>query len=106
MAMDEKLVEVAMELIVGAGGAKSSAMEAIRLAKEGSFDEADEALKSADEMLIEAHHIQTDLIQRTARGEEIEVGLLMVHAQDHLMTGILAKDLAREIVDLHRKISK
>ena len=106
MAMDEKIVEVAMELIVGAGGAKSSAMEAIRLAKEGSFDEADAALNTAEEMLISAHHIQTDLIQRTARGEEIEVGLLMVHAQDHLMTGILAKDLAREIVDLHRKLSQ
>ena len=101
MAMDEKMVEIAMELIVGAGSARSYAMDAIRLAKEGCFKEAKEALETAESELVSAHHIQTDLIQRTARGEDIEVSLLMVHAQDHLMTGMLAKDMAREIVELH-----
>ena len=103
MAMDEKMVEVAMELIVGAGSARSCAMEAIRLAKEGKFSEAYVSLEQAEEELVSAHHVQTDLIQRTARGEDIEVNLLMVHAQDHLMTGMLAKDLAREIVELHEE---
>jgi len=101
--MDEKLVEVAMELVVGAGSARSLAMDAIRLAKEGKFEEAYESLEGADSELSKAHHVQTDLIQRTARGEAIEVNLIMVHAQDHLMTAILAKDLAREIVELHEK---
>ena len=103
--MDDNMMEIAMELIVGAGSARSYAMEAIYLAKEGKFDEARAALANADEALVEAHHVQTDLLQRTARGEKIEVALIMVHAQDHLMTGILAKDLAREIVELHEKMA-
>ena len=106
MAMDEKMVEVAMELIVGSGSARSYAMDAIRLAKEGNIEEAKETIKVAESELVNAHHIQTDLIQRTARGEDIEVSLLMVHAQDHLMTGMLAKDLAREIVELHEKLKE
>ena len=102
--MNEKLVEIAMELVVGAGSARSFAMEAIQLAKKGQFVEAKEALQSAETQLIEAHHVQTDLLQRMAQGEDIEVNLLMAHAQDHLMTGMLAKDMAREIVELHERL--
>ena len=97
---------IIMNLIVDAGSARSFAMEAIRLAREGSFDEADEALENANSELAKAHHTQTDLIQQAARGEQIEINLFMVHAQDHIMTAMLAKDLAAEIVDLHKKIER
>ena len=93
---------IIMNLIVDAGSAKSYAMEAIRLAKEGEFEEADEALEGANTELARAHHTQTDLIQQAAKGEEIEINLFMVHAQDHIMTAMLAKDLATEIVELHK----
>ncbi|KAK9670948.1 PTS system, Lactose/Cellobiose specific IIA subunit [Popillia japonica] len=103
--MDEGIANIAIELIVEAGDARSCAMEAIRFAKGGKFVEAREALANANSALANSHQVQTDLIQRTARGEEIEVSLIMVHAQDHLMSGILAKDLAKEIVELHEKIN-
>ena len=102
--MDTEMETIIMNLIVDAGSAKSYAMEAIRLAKEGSFQEADEALEEANSELARAHHTQTDLIQQAAKGETIEINLFMVHAQDHIMTAMLAKDLAAEIVDLHRAI--
>ena len=95
---------IIMNLIVDAGSAKSFAMDAIRLAKEGSFDDADISLENASSDLANAHHAQTDLIQRAARGETIEISLFMVHAQDHIMTAMLAKDLAAEIVELHKTI--
>ena len=41
-----------------------------------------------------------------ADGEEFKIGLLMVHAQDHLMTSILARELVEEMIDLHKKIAK
>jgi len=100
--LSTEMETIIMNLIVGAGSAKSCAMEAIRLAKEGSFKEADESLEKANEELANAHHTQTDLIQQAAKGEKIEINLFMVHAQDHIMTAILAKDLAAEIVELHR----
>ena len=103
--INEEMETIIMNLIVDAGSAKSYAMEAIRLAKEGSFDEADESLEEANKELGNAHHTQTDLIQRAARGETIELSLFMVHAQDHIMTAMLAKDLAAEIIDLHKALS-
>ena len=104
--LNTEMEVIIMNLIVDAGSAKSYAMEAIRMAKEGNFTDADEALENANTELANAHHVQTDLIQQAARGETIEINLFMVHAQDHIMTAMLAKDLAAEIVELHRMNSE
>ena len=96
---------VIMDLIVDAGSARSYAMEAIRLAKDGSLDAAETALQNAEAEMSKAHHAQTDLIQNEAKGAHTEINLFMVHAQDHIMTAILAKDLAREFVELYKKIN-
>lgn len=93
-----------MNLIVDAGSARSFALEAIQLAKTGKLDEADQSLENANSELSKVHQIQTDLIQREAKGNRTEINLFMVHAQDHIMTAMLARDLAIEIVDLHRQL--
>ena len=54
----------------------------------------------------EAHHTQTEMLTQEANGDSVEVSLLMVHGQDHLMTGMMFKDLAKEIVDVYRTIRK
>ena len=103
--MDNSEMELLiMNLIVDAGSAKSYAMDAMRMAKEGRFSDAEDALELANSELSKAHQTQTDLIQRAAKGEAIEINLFMVHAQDHIMTAMLAKDLAAEIVELYEKI--
>ncbi|MBU5583985.1 PTS lactose/cellobiose transporter subunit IIA, partial [Enterococcus sp. S181_ASV_20] len=51
---------------------------------------------------LEAHNIQTELISRELN-EEVEssnVGLLMVHAQDHYMTSQLARDLIETLISV------
>lgn len=95
---------IVMNLIVDAGSARSYAMEAIQLARSGEFEEAEQALQSANDEMVKAHHAQTDLIQAEARGERAEINLFMVHAQDHVMTAMLAKDLASEMVELYKKL--
>lgn len=86
--------------------AKSSAIEAIRAAKESDFDKADERIEAASKAIVEAHHGQTELLTKAANGEEVAVSIYMVHAQDHLMTGIAFVDLAREIIELYKVIAK
>ena len=51
-----------------------------------------------------AHHAQTELIQAEIRGEKAPLNLLMVHAQDHLMTALVVIDLAQEFIDLYKKV--
>lgn len=54
--------------------------------------------------MVQAHHSQTGLLTQEAQGEHMEVTLLTVHSQDHLMTSIAFTDLAKEIIDLYRRI--
>lgn len=95
-----------MDLIIFSGEARSYAMEAIQLAKLGQVDEARNLIEKSKETLGNAHATQTRLIQNEAAGNKCEVSLLLVHAQDHLMTSIVVKDLAEEIIDLHERLDK
>ncbi|MGI8386097.1 PTS lactose/cellobiose transporter subunit IIA [Robertmurraya sp. P23] len=96
--------ETVFQIILHGGNGKSSSMEAIAAAKQGDFTEARAKLQEAADALNEAHHVQTSLIQGEIRGEKVEISLLMVHAQDHLMNAITLKDLATEFVDLYETI--
>lgn len=98
--------QIAFQLILHSGNARSSIMEAMFLAREGKIEEAKEKVEAAKLDLNEAHRTQTTLIQAEARGEKKDVTILMVHAQDHLMTSITVKELAEEIIFLHEKMAK
>ncbi|MGO2082687.1 PTS lactose/cellobiose transporter subunit IIA [Vagococcus sp.] len=104
--MSQIQLEAVMNLIVRAGNAKSEAVEAIALAKAGDFVGAEEKIKLANESLVEAHHAQTSLLTAEANGDDIVMSLLTVHSQDHLMTGMTFKDLAKEIIELYQYIDK
>lgn len=93
---------IAMELVGNAGESKSLAFEALAEAKKGNFDKATDKLNDSKKSILKAHGLQTELIVKEADGEKVEVGLLMVHAQDHLMTSMLARDLISEMVELYK----
>lgn len=98
--------EIIMNLIIHSGEARSYAMEAMQLAKNGDIEGAKELIEKSSIQLGEAHKSQTALIQGEAGGNKLEISMLLIHAQDHLMTTMTLKDLAYEIVDLYQKIEK
>ena len=102
--MNEENLEAIMGLIVHAGNAKSDAMKAIQAAKKGDFSEATEKIQQAEASLVEAHHAQTGMLTKEAQGDHMTVTLLTVHSQDHLMTAIAFTDLAKEIIDLYKRV--
>ena len=97
--------EIILNIIMHSGEARSHSLEAITLAKAGEFDKAREEIIKADEELGYAHSSQTSLIQGEAASDKIEFSLLLVHAEDHLMTTMTFKDLAVEIIEIHEKIN-
>lgn len=99
-----EMEQVIMGIIMHSGDAKSDAMEAIQYAKEKKLEKAYQLIEKAEQELLQAHSKQTGLIQNEARGEKTELSLLLVHAQDHLMTATTFKDLAKEFVELYEKI--
>ncbi|HFI0641099.1 TPA: PTS lactose/cellobiose transporter subunit IIA [Streptococcus suis] len=100
----ETELEVIMSLIAYGGEAKSCAFEAITAAKEEDFTVAQSRIAQAEQALLQAHKVQTSLLSQEASGQEMKTGLLMIHGQDHLMTGICFVDLAKEIIALRKEI--
>lgn len=101
--MDEEYA-AAFELITKAGSSKSSSMMALQAARAGDQAKARELLDEAGAALLEAHHLQTDLVQQEAAGNRVKLNIILIHAQDHLTGAILVKDLAEELLLVHEAL--
>lgn len=97
--MDETEMKV-FQIISISGDSRAQAFEALRLARNGEFEQADAKMEEARKTSAEVHNLQTDMLTEEARGNKTPVGLLMVHAQDHLMTSLLARDLIEEMIGM------
>ncbi|MFC3913917.1 PTS lactose/cellobiose transporter subunit IIA [Pseudaeromonas sharmana] len=97
------LEEAVMGIIVNAGQSRSLCFEALRQAREGQFAQATALLAEATEAGKAAHAVQTKLIEADEGEGKTKMTLVMVHAQDHLMTSILCRELASELVEVYRR---
>ena len=104
--MEEAKYENAMQIILHAGDAKSSALMAVDAAAEGDFAAAEDHLRESQEEMHAAHETQLSLIQGEASGQHVEVNVILVHAQDHLTMSIMASDLADRMVEMYRRKAK
>ena len=85
---------IAMRIIASAGDSKAVAFKAAEL------------LKESDKAGIDAHQAQTDLLVSEANGEKTDINVLLIHSQDHLMTGMLAGELIAEFIELYKKCAE
>ncbi|HGY2794125.1 PTS N,N'-diacetylchitobiose transporter subunit IIA [Citrobacter amalonaticus] len=100
----EELEEVVMGLIINSGQARSLAYAALKQAKQGDFDAAKTMMEQSRMALNEAHLVQTKLIEGDQGEGKMKLSLVLVHAQDHLMTSMLARELVAELIELHEKL--
>ncbi len=100
--MEEKIFTI----IASSGEANGLIQEAFILTQEGKYEEAMKKIDESNEVLIGAHHIQTELINNEAQGIKNEIGILMVHAQDHLMNVVLAKQLIKNMIDMQKELNE
>ncbi len=99
-----KMEEISMVIIANAGEARGLAFQALRAVRDDSdYDKAKEYIDKANEYSIIAHKAQTDLLIAGANGENINVDVLLVHSQDHLMTAMLAIELITEMIEFYKK---
>lgn len=90
-----------MQIILHAGNAKNALHEALHQARIGDFSHKEGKLEKAVEELLLAHKIQTSFIQEDAKENLESWSILLVHAQDHLMTVMSEKELIEEMIHLY-----
>lgn len=93
---------ISFQIISSVGAARSMYIEAIHLAKEGKFEEAQEMIRQGQETFIQGHHAHAELVQKEAAGEKSEYSLLLMHAEDQLMSAEAFGILAEEFVDVYK----
>ncbi|HEY3418542.1 MAG TPA: PTS lactose/cellobiose transporter subunit IIA [Armatimonadota bacterium] len=102
MTPDEEML--CLELITHAGNGRAEAFAALRKAKEGDFTGAAAHLQESERELGAAHTVQTKLLAGEAQGVGMAPSLLLVHAQDQLMTAISERGLITELIDIYRRL--
>lgn len=103
---ESKSQVIAFNIILHSGNARTEIHEAMSFMRENKFEDAENALSNANEELILAHQSQTKLLQQFSQGKKIEMHILMVHAQDHLMTTMTLMEMAKELPFLYHKIER
>ena len=102
----EGLELVSFQIIAAAGSARSSYVEALQAAKKGNYEEADALIKQGDNDFVEAHHVHAELIQKFAAGEDLGANILLIHAEDQVMSAEVLKIMAVEFIELYKKLDK
>lgn len=105
--MLEQMQTVAFQIIAEVGTAKSMYMEAIRVAKEEKdFEEARKLIAEGQEMATSAHSHHFELVQKEAAGEELPFSIMLMHAEDQLLTTEVVKTMAEELIAVHEQLNK
>lgn len=95
---------IAFKIISTVGTARSIYIEAIQAAKDKNFKKAEELIKEGEAVFVEGHHAHAELVQKEASGEATTLSLLLIHAEDQLMSAEGFKIVAEEFIDVYKKI--
>lgn len=105
--MNEIEAEKAMNIILYAGSAKSTLIEALNeLTETGDILKEKEKIAEAGKELGQAHEIQTSLLVEESNNEKTEpTSILMIHAQDHFMNAVTIRDMGQIFIKMYEKLA-
>lgn len=98
--------ETCFSIISLAGTARSLYIEAISEAEEGNFEQANQLVLEGKETFNDCHKAHFDMIQKEANGEKNQIGLLLIHAEDQLMSAEAFGILAEKFIALYQKVNE
>lgn len=102
----ENLERLCFQIISNVGNARSEFIEAIQEAKKGNFTRAYEKVNEGEKSFILGHEKHAELIQREANKEVIKTNLLLIHAEDQLMSAEGFKIVAIEFIATYERLAK
>lgn len=90
-----------INLIANAGESKSCSLEAITAAEKGDFAAAREKAEQAENSLLEAHAVHSQLLAIDASDKgPVPLDLLLVHAATHLSNAELLVELSKHFITI------
>lgn len=103
----EGLELVAFNIISAVGTARSCYIEAIQKAKFREFTIAQQLIEEGDDAFNEGHEAHTKLLQQESSNMgQSSINLLLLHAEDQLMSAEGFKIIALEFIDVYKKFEE
>ena len=93
---------ISFQIIAAVGTARSNYIEAM----EGDIEKAEALIKEGEEEFVKAHTAHGELITKEASGEPTQVNLLLMHAEDQLMSAETVKIVALQMIELLKSLKK
>ena len=98
----EKLEELDLQIIAAVGTARSMFIEALNLAKEGKFEEAEAKVSEADGLFAQGHDAHHDILGLQGQDIELPFDLMLVHAEDQMMSAECFRLVATELIEIYK----
>ena len=93
-------------MIASNGSARSYFIEAMGAARKTNFEEAQHLMKEGELMLAQGHHEHGKLLAQEASGEKVPVDLLLLHAEDQMMSAETFRIMAKEMIEMYKRLEK
>ena len=100
----EELAMICFQIISNVGAARSSYIEAIQKAKAGDFAGAEDLVATGQEQFLKGHEAHFGLLQKESSGTPVGGSLILIHAEDQLMSAEGFKIIATELIDSYKRI--
>ncbi|MFK4302008.1 MULTISPECIES: PTS lactose/cellobiose transporter subunit IIA [unclassified Paenibacillus] len=94
--------QISFQLILHSGSARSKVIQALSEYRNENTEGADDLIKQAKQDLRAAHDIHFQMVKNEAGGNPTPLSLLLMHAEDHLMSTVTMKDLVQELLELFK----
>ena len=110
--MTEELELTLFQIITAAGGSKSNYIGAIEEAKAGNIEDAKQMVLDGDNFQSQAHDPHSKLLMQEAqlamegKNSADLVCLLLIHAEDQMMSCEVFKAMAEQFIDLYERLGK
>ena len=94
------------QLILHSGNARSSAYEALHEVKANHLHVGQDKIKEAREELLIALKQHAQLLRKAASEENLQVDLLLVHAEGHISSTQVAVELIDEMIQMYERFGE
>ena len=97
----EETAALSFQIIAAVGEARSMYIDAIHQARRGDFEAAAECMKQGNGAYSDGHALHSSLVQQEAAGNPAQLCLMLMHAEDQLMSAEAFSILAQELIDVY-----
>lgn len=94
------------QLVSHVGMARTYYVEAINAAEKGDFDECRRCLDEGNKMFSQGHEVHAAMLAREASGEVLPFRIIILHAEDLMMSAETLRILAEKFITLYQKIEE